>query len=83
LNILTEFLFSFQLSVISSTLPIAVFGFASLGAAFLMTFLPETKGRPMPQTISDSEDMWSGDTLWSQAGAWMCKRSKKHGYENI
>jgi len=34
-------------------IPEAVFGFAALGAALLILFCPETKGRPVPQIAAD------------------------------
>jgi OCT family organic cation transporter-like MFS transporter 4/5 len=71
-----------QTSSIHPTVPIAVFGSVSVIAGFLMSFLPETKGRPLPQTVTECEDMWTGDTFWNSR--LFCWRPRRHsGYENI
>ena len=55
-----------------------------LTPGFLMSFLPETKGRPMPQTVTECEDMWSGDTFWNTR-VFCCRRKSaaRSGYEAI
>jgi len=59
-----------ELQVVDPFLPIAVFGGCGLIAAVLSTFLPETKGTQLPNTIEESEEFAKGDTLWTS-----CKRS--------
>lgn len=53
-----------ELKVIHSFLPIAVFGGCGVLAAILTTFLPETKGANLPDSIQESEEFGRGDTLW-------------------
>jgi OCT family organic cation transporter-like MFS transporter 4/5 len=71
-----------QTASIHPTAPIAVFGLVSVVAGFLMSFLPETKGRPMPQTVTESEDMWTGDTFWNSRFL-CCKPARRSDYEKI
>ena len=53
-----------ELKTIHPFLPIAVFGGCGLLAAILSTFLPETKGTRLPNTIEESETFAKGDTMW-------------------
>ena len=53
-----------ELKTIDPFLPIAVFGGCGIIAAFLATFLPETKGANLPNTIKESEEFARGDTVW-------------------
>lgn len=62
-----------ELKVIHSFLPIAVFGSCGILAAILTTFLPETKGANLPDSIQESEEFGKGDTLWKKL---VCLRKK-------
>jgi OCT family organic cation transporter-like MFS transporter 4/5 len=55
-----------ELKSIHPFLPIAVFGGCGVVASLMASFLPETKGTEMPQTLTESEQFGNGDTLWSQ-----------------
>lgn len=54
-----------QLKTVNPYLPIAVFGLSACFAALLSSFMPETKGRKLPETVEESEEFGSDDTLWS------------------
>ena len=54
-----------ELQDVDPFLPIAVFGGCGLNAAILSTFLPETKGTQLPNTIEESETFAKGDTMWT------------------
>ena len=43
------------LSSVTRTLPLLMFGLATLVSGLLMIFLPETKGQPLPQTLQDGD----------------------------
>ena len=43
------------LSVVFESLPLMIFGAVSLIAGFLILLLPETLGKPLPETLEDCE----------------------------
>lgn len=47
------------------TIPAIIFGIISLVSGFLTLFLPETMGKPMPQSIADGEEFGKGDTFFT------------------
>ena len=59
-----------ELKIIHPFLPIAVFGTMGVAAAFSSTFLPETKGKELPNTIEECENFGKADVMW--------KCTKKH-----
>lgn len=54
-------------------LPSIVFAVIALISGFLVLFLPETLGEPMPQSVEDGENFGVGDTFFATA----CGGSKK------
>merc|ERR1719186_2371364 len=66
--------FIVDLKVYGDTVPLGVFGGVALLAGVLVTFLPETSNTPLPDTITDGENIGSGDSFWSTCGE---RKSKK------
>lgn len=50
----------FQAYYVDHWLPIVVYGAFALAAAFTDIFLPETKGRPLPETMADTLNLAKG-----------------------
>nr|XP_026695719.1 organic cation transporter protein-like [Ciona intestinalis] len=48
-----------MLGQINTTLPYLTFGTIALVAGFLIVLLPETKGTKLPETVKDSEDLYT------------------------
>ena len=44
--------------VYGTSIPLGLLGAIALAAALLMLNMPETKGRPLPQTITDGEKLY-------------------------
>lgn len=42
---------------INESLPLTLFGVVSLSSGLLALFFPETRGRPLPETIEEAEKM--------------------------
>lgn len=59
------------------TLPAVIFAVIALLSGFLTLLLPETMGKPMPQTIEDGENFGLGDTCFT-AGIRNRRRRKTH-----
>lgn len=55
------------------TLPAIIFAVIAVISGFLMLFLPETLGAPMPQSIEDGETFGVGDTFFTA-----CCGKRKH-----
>ncbi|KAJ8934337.1 hypothetical protein NQ314_013378 [Rhamnusium bicolor] len=52
-------------------MPAIIFAVIALISGFLVTFLPETLGKPMPQSIQEGEDFGIGDTCFTA----MCSKT--------
>ncbi|KAJ8021287.1 Solute carrier family 22 member 15 [Holothuria leucospilota] len=50
--------FSIALEDVWLSLPVVIIGSASIVAGLLSLFLPETKGRPLPSTMRDTENLY-------------------------
>ena len=46
-----------ELSIISKEIPLIIFGLSALMASVLMTGLPETLDKPLPETLQNGNDM--------------------------
>ncbi|XP_065332328.1 organic cation transporter protein [Cloeon dipterum] len=53
------------LDSLDKTLPTVIFASLALLAGALALFLPETAGKPMPQTLEEGEEFGKGDTAFS------------------
>ena len=42
---------------LGSALPVVIFGASALVAGILATFLPETKGKVLPETVEDAKNL--------------------------
>ena len=62
-----------ELKIVDAFLPIAVFGSCGVIAAIAATFLPETKGAELPNSLMESEKFGTGDTLWKS-----CRRRSEN-----
>ncbi len=47
-------------------IPSVIYGACALGSAVILLFLPETKGKPLPQTIAEAEKMTGYDSIHIQ-----------------
>ncbi|KAK7487326.1 hypothetical protein BaRGS_00021415 [Batillaria attramentaria] len=58
---------TYVMGTFGAVLPQMVFGAAGLLTAIMMFFLPETRGRPLPETVRDAELFGRGNRLMHKA----------------
>ena len=68
-----------KLGAADPLLPVAVFGAFAWAAALLGTFMPETKGARLPQSVEESEDFGAGQSLWQEMGRTKRRRRRSLG----